>query len=149
MEPIAIERTIWIAAPRERVWQALTDPAQVEQWFSPGVRWTLTALEVGGRLFVQDGDAELFAQIIEVFDPPRELVMRSQPEPPAQPEVTAYRLEEENGGTRLTLTHTGYERMPEDVRQQRLLQDSMGFTMMLENLQAHGEGRSLPHPQGF
>jgi uncharacterized protein YndB with AHSA1/START domain len=149
MEPVAIERSIWIAAPRERVWQALTDPAQVEQWFSPGVGWTLTAREVGGRLFVQDGDAQLYVQIIEVFDPPRQLVMRSQPEPPDPPAVTTYRLEEENGGTRLMLTYTGYELMPEDVRRQRLLQDGMGFTMMLENLQAHVEGRSLPYPQGF
>ena len=29
MEKLTIERSIWIAAPRERVWQAVTDPAQI------------------------------------------------------------------------------------------------------------------------
>lgn len=31
MERIAIERSIWINAPRERVWLAITDPDQVAQ----------------------------------------------------------------------------------------------------------------------
>src|SRR5262249_22152466 len=50
----AVERSIWIHAPRERVWTALTDPVQVEQWFSPGTSWTLTGLQVGGKLFSPD-----------------------------------------------------------------------------------------------
>jgi hypothetical protein len=50
----AVERSIWIAAPRQRVWSAITDPLQIEMWFSPGTSWKLTALEVGGRLFVPD-----------------------------------------------------------------------------------------------
>ena len=36
MSKIVIERSIWIASPRERVWQAVTDPAQIAQWFAPG-----------------------------------------------------------------------------------------------------------------
>ncbi|KPV45879.1 hypothetical protein SE17_43925, partial [Kouleothrix aurantiaca] len=47
----AVERSIWIAAPRERVWRAVTDPAQMEHWFSPGTSWQMSALEVGGKLF--------------------------------------------------------------------------------------------------
>jgi uncharacterized protein YndB with AHSA1/START domain len=91
----------------------------------------------------------MYVHVIEVLDPPHRLVMRSAPEPPATPEVTAYTLDEENGGTRLTLTYTGYELMPDDVRQKRMLQDQMGFGMMLENLQAFIEGRDLPYPAGF
>ncbi|HET7087511.1 MAG TPA: SRPBCC domain-containing protein [Anaerolineae bacterium] len=149
MEKLAVERTVWIAAPRERVWQAITDPEQVEKWFSPGTSWKLSALEVGGRLYAQGADAELYVHIIEALDPPHRIVLRSAPEPPATPEVTTYTLEEENNGTRLTLTYTGYELMPEELRRKRMDQDGMGFAMMLENLQSHIEGRSLPYPQGF
>ena len=35
MAPISVERSIWIAAPRERVWQAVVEPEQVAQWFLP------------------------------------------------------------------------------------------------------------------
>jgi uncharacterized protein YndB with AHSA1/START domain len=35
MEKLVVERSIWIAAPRERVWQAVTDPEQLAQWFLP------------------------------------------------------------------------------------------------------------------
>jgi hypothetical protein len=58
-------------------------------------------------------------------------------------------LEEENGGTRFTVIESGYEALPADARQQRADQDSKGWEMALENLQAYLDGRSLPHPAGF
>ncbi len=149
MEKIAIERNIWIAASRERVWRAITDPKQMEQWFSPGTPWTLTALAVGGRLFVQGPDSELYVQVIESLDPPHQIVMRSQPEPPETPYITIYTLEEENGGTRLKLSYSGYEQLPDELRRKRLDQDGGGFSLMLENLSAYVDGRPLPNPQGF
>jgi hypothetical protein len=60
-----------------------------------------------------------------------------------------WRLAEENGGTRLTLIYSGYELMPEATRQQRMEENTFGFGMMLENLQAYIEGKVLPYPQGF
>lgn len=148
---LAVERSIWIAAPRERVWQAITDPAQIEKWFSPGTLWTLSALEVGGRLFVHDPEtgAERYTQVIELVDPPQRLVMRSVPEPPGTPDVTVYTLQAEQGGTRLTVTHSGYELAPEEARWSSMEQNSFGFGMMLENVQAYVEGKRLPYPQGF
>lgn len=151
MEKIAVERSIWINAPRERVWAAITDPAQIDKWFSPGTMWQSSGQKVGGKIFTVDATTgkEMYIQIIDVFDPPHQIVTRSQPEPPDTPAITTYTLTEENGGTRLTLTYSGYELMAEDVRQQRLLQDSMGFGMMLENMKAYIIGETLPYPQGF
>ena len=151
MEQLTVERSIWIAAPRERVWRAITDPTQIEKWFSPGTPWRLSALEVGGRLFVHNPEtgAEMHTQVIELVDPPHQLVTRSEPAPPETPHVTTYTLEEENGGTRLTVTHSGYELEPDDRRWNNMEQNAFGFGMMLENLQAHIEGKSLPYPGGF
>jgi len=147
----AVERSIWIAAPRERVWHAITDPAQLEKWFSPGTPWRLSALEVGGRLFVPSPEtgAELHIQVIELVDPPHRLVLQSVPEPPATVEVTVYTLQEEHGGTRLIVTHSGYELVPEEMRWSAMEQNAFGFGMMLENVKAHIEGKSLPYPGGF
>jgi uncharacterized protein YndB with AHSA1/START domain len=150
-EKFAVERSIWIAVSRERVWHAITDPEQLEKWFSPGTAWRLSALEVGGRLFVpnEETGAEMYKQVIELIDPPHKLVLRSKPEPPEIPHGTAYTLEEEKGGTRLIITHSAYELVPEEMRWSAMEQNAFGFGMMLENLKAHSEGKSLPYPGGF
>jgi uncharacterized protein YndB with AHSA1/START domain len=150
-ETYSIERSIWIAAPRERVWQAITDPAQLEAWYSPGTPWRLTTLAVGGRLFVPEPDtgAEQHTQVIEAVEPPQLLKLRAGPDPSGTSEGTIYSLREEQGGTRLTITNTGYESKPVDERWNAMEQNSAGFGMMLENVQAYIEGRSLPYPGGF
>ena len=149
MEKLVVERSIWIAAPRERVWRAITDPEQVEQWFSPGTPWRLSALQVGGKLSVYnpETDTDMYIHILEIVDPPHQLVTRS--EPPAVQHVTAWTLDEESGGTRLTITHTGYELEPVDIRHNNMEQNAFGFGMMLENLRACVEGQSLTYPGGF
>lgn len=147
----AVERSIWIAAPRERVWRAVTDPAQMEQWFSPGTRWHLPALEVGGKLFTRDPEtgAELYTQRIMQVDPPRRFAIQTLPEPSGAFQVTTYMLHEEERGTRLTVIHSGYEAMPEDARASAMEQNAFGFGMMLENVKAYIEAGELPYPQGF
>lgn len=147
----AVERSIWIAVPRERVWSALTDPAQVEMWFSPGTAWELTALETGGRLFTRDPETgdEMYVQVIELVDPPQRLVMHSFAASPGSSEVTAYLLQEERDGTRLTVTHSGYELLPEDSRWASMEQNAFGFGQMLDNVRALVEGEELPTPGGF
>jgi uncharacterized protein YndB with AHSA1/START domain len=107
----------------------------------------LSALEVGGRLFVRDPEtgAEMYAQVIERVDPPHLLVMRTE----AGYEITTYALQEEQGGTRLTITHAGYEAAPDEARWNMMEQNAVGFGMMLENVQASIEGKNLPYPGGF
>jgi uncharacterized protein YndB with AHSA1/START domain len=147
----AVERSIWIAAPRERVWEAITDPAQLESWFSPGTSWKLTALEVGGSLFTQDPETggKANVQVIQLLDPPQHFVTHSLPATPGSSESTAYLLQEESGGTRLTITNSGYELLPDDERWSTMEQNAFGFGMMLENLRAYVESQDLPTPRGF
>lgn len=151
-QQIAIERSIWIKAPRARVWQALTDPQQFQQWFSPTTPWVLTQLAVGGRLYVSDPEtkAELYTSIIEVLDPPVQFVLRHPNDTPgAGDKRTNYTLTEENGGTRLTLLYLGYELDEADARWAAMEQSTFGFGLMLQNIQALLEGRPLPMPGGF
>ena len=144
---ISVERSIWIDAPRERVWEAITVPEQIAQWFSPGTQWRGDGLKVGGKFGVYDPetDSDMYVQTIEALDPPRQLVTKNDPEPPEKPHTTKWTLLEEDGGTRLTITYTG----PEDSHQQNMEQNAFGFGMMLENTKAYVEGMSLPFPGGF
>ena len=73
----------------------------------------------------------------------------SLPASPGSAESTAYLLQEEKDGTRLTITNSGYELLPEDARWSTMEQNAFGFGMMLENLRASVESNDLPSPGGF
>lgn len=132
MRKIAIERSIWIAAPRERVWQAVTDPAQIAQWFAPGTSFS----QNGNKICVRIDEMDIEVALIELVDPPRQITTRNLPD---RSMTTTYTLEEENGGTRFTVTETGFEALPEDVRKEHLDQNGKGWETVLENLKAHVE----------
>lgn len=145
-----VERSIWIKATRERVWKALTDPKQYQAWFSPTTEWQLSALEIGGRFYVNEAGIEKYTQIFEILDAPERLVMRTTPED-ADPFIkwTEYKLQAEDGGTRLYVAYTGYEPEPEESRWNHMEENTFGFGMMLMNAKAYIEGEPLPYPEGF
>jgi activator of Hsp90 ATPase-like protein len=87
--------------------------------------------------------------VIDVVDPPHQFVTRTVPEPSEAPHVTVWTLKDENRGTRLTITHTGYELEPDDVRHSNMEQNAFGFGMVLANIKAHIEGGDLLNPGGF
>jgi uncharacterized protein YndB with AHSA1/START domain len=142
MEKIAVERSIWIAAPRQRAWRAVTDADQLTKWYATDFEWEIPTLEAGATVKFHNSDTEVLLATIELLDPPHQFSLRWQMQPEL---VTTFRLEEEDGGTRVTLTESGYELVPEGERQQWLDQTSSGYSLSMENLKAHLEGRELPH----
>ena len=104
-------------APRDLVFQAWTDPDQVALWFGPDgfetPRETVTIdLRVGGRYelgMVQAQSGALFPvryEIIEL-DPPRLLVLKSEPMPAGglhEPTVTRIELHDHGEKTRMSLS---------------------------------------------
>jgi uncharacterized protein YndB with AHSA1/START domain len=77
--------------PIERVWRAVTDPAEVAIWFIPPTVWEP---KTGGRYrFHDDG----FAGVIQIVEPPR-LIRFAGPAPEA---FFQFELAPAEGGTRL------------------------------------------------
>ena len=65
-----IERTVTVPAPPERVWEAITDPAEMEAWLGGRLDWIL---EEGGPLrFLGDGGEDREGRVEEV-EPRRRL----------------------------------------------------------------------------
>jgi uncharacterized protein YndB with AHSA1/START domain len=145
MEKGTVERSIWIAAPRERVWRAITDPTQLEKWYATNFKWEIPALHVGATVTFYHSDADILHATIEVVDPLRQFQLGWAPVEQGVVLVTTFLIEEENGGTRATITETGYELLPEDQRRQWIDSTAAGYTMSMENLKAHVEGRPIPH----
>lgn len=141
---VTVVRTIWINAPEERVWQAVTNAEQLSRWYAPGSPWEIPELKEGATLYFHHSPNEhhsgtevvTMAATIETLDPPRRFAMRWVDEPTM---LTSFILASENGGTRVTISETGYE------TKEQAFQTEEGYAMSLENLQAHIEGRSLPH----
>jgi uncharacterized protein YndB with AHSA1/START domain len=133
MEPLSVERSIWIKAPRERVWRAITDSQQLQQWW--GDYWEITRLEMGATVKFGEADDPMSATI-DVLDPPRQfsLLWPPQPQYHSIKIFTTFVLAEEKDGTRVTVTETGFEALPDDIRQTRFDQTAQGYSTVLEAL---------------
>ena len=111
--PDRFERTIEVAAPRERVWAAITEPSELLRWFP--TRGAHVDLRVGGEMrLVWDESAD--EAVIEVIEPPELLTFRWRPEGRDQPFPTvSIALREVANGTEVTLTESGFASLPDEI----------------------------------
>jgi len=141
-----IEKTIVLAAPRARVWRALTDSREFSQWF----RIAFDApFEVGktmhGRVTYpgfEDRRAEI---VIERMDAERLFSYRWRPAA-IDPKVdyskepmtlVEFRLEDAPGGTRLTIVESGFDRVPEWRRADAFRMNDDGWSQQMQNIERH------------
>lgn len=108
----AVERTLELSSPPERVWRALTDPAEIGKWF--GQRAKVDLRKGGGATFYWDGYGD-FAARIEAVDPPHYFAWRwgHQPNQPLEEADDATLVEwwldaRPDGGTTLRLRESGF-----------------------------------------
>ena len=107
--------SVEIAAPPERVFQALVSREVLDWWVRPGIfdtrewkgdvraggRWTASGIG-SGRPYTLEGE---FLEL----DPPRKLVHTWHAVgAPGAPTTVTYLLERLDGGTRITLHHSGF-----------------------------------------
>jgi uncharacterized protein YndB with AHSA1/START domain len=109
-EPIRLERLL--SAPVEDVFDAMTDPARMADWFSPIGRAEVEADPVvGGRLHVVmvDGDVrfEHDGEFLDVRRPTRLAFTWRSRYTDDRATVVKVELSDEDGKTRLVLEHQG------------------------------------------
>lgn len=139
---------IFIRAPRETVWDALTDPehtvryfhaTRIESSFRPGEKW---------RFVRADDDTDAVEGEIETFDPPHRLVMTwrvlydaaMRAEPPSRVEWTLTPANDDGTVTRVTLRHGDLALSPRTWANVRL-----GWVGVIDSLKSYLEtGEPLP-----
>lgn len=141
MEPLTITRTIEIAAPRERVWAALTTPEQLSQWLGQEAVFEPTVGARGSYTWTGWGH---FPLVVEAVDAPSTLVIRWAARPDGELTETGstsvrYTLESIPTGTRLTVVESGFELLDGD-RQTAFDNNSEGWDEELADLTAFLEG---------
>lgn len=156
-----IEKKIILKATRERVWQAISDPARFGAWFGVELDGPFVAgQETVGRIVPTRVDPEV-ARMQEPYRglPWRVSVERIEPmtlfsfrwHPGAvDPDrdyadepmtLVTFELAEADGGTLLTITESGFERIPADRRMAAMRGNDEGWahqTRLIEKYLAPG-----------
>jgi uncharacterized protein YndB with AHSA1/START domain len=116
--PDRIERTIELAQPPERVWQALTSAEGLGGWF--GDRATVD-LRPGGMAYIEwDNKDDFKATLtISVVERPTRFAwtwgIQGLPDTDPRRTYVEFILTPNGGGTRLTVTESGFAQVPEDL----------------------------------
>lgn len=146
-----IEKQIVLKAPRERVWQAIVDSRRFGTWF--GVEFDGPFVEharVAGRIVPTQVDDEVAAMqepwagmacdfFVERIQPMDRFAFRwhAYPEGPdedptgAHMTLVEFRLEDADDGTRLTITESGFDRVPAAHRAKAFTDNEGGWTMQV------------------
>lgn len=100
-----VTREIVMPAPPAEVWEALTVPERLEEWFANDVE---LEVEPGGEGTFTWGNGEVRRARVDEVEPGRRLAFRwSEDEPEAGSETTVvFTLEEVPEGTRVTVTES-------------------------------------------
>jgi uncharacterized protein YndB with AHSA1/START domain len=141
MESLAVERSVLIDASPEAIWQAITDPKHLEQWYAPGCPWEIPSLRASATIKFHNTDTDIQLATIEVLEPLREFSLRWQLDPmhPGLTLTNTFRLEPETDSTRVIVSQAGYESLPENMRQEQLEQDGQAYTAIVESLKSYLE----------
>jgi uncharacterized protein YndB with AHSA1/START domain len=143
----SIEREITIAAPMERVWAVLTEPAHVGEWFGQG-KPTDIDLRPGGVMVLDHGEYGTFPTTIVTVDPPRTFSYRWASAYPGEEAtednstLVEFTLANDGDGTRLRMVETGFATLT--IPATRLStagydSHSAGWTEVLEKLRRYTE----------
>jgi uncharacterized protein YndB with AHSA1/START domain len=142
-----IERTTILKATPARVWRALTDASEFGTWFRAALDGPFVpGAWVRGRMTMPGYEHFTFDAFVVAMEPERYFAFRwpyVEPGAPAgvEPPTTLveFRLEPVPTGTRLTVTESGFEALPEARRAAAIRDNTEGWTIQLENVRAHVE----------
>ncbi|HVU14536.1 MAG TPA: SRPBCC domain-containing protein [Phototrophicaceae bacterium] len=130
-------RSAVIKADQARVWRAITTPEQISAWFDGSMKWeyTLAAGEI--MTFYYQGKLVGHGKIVTV-EPVTRFAFQWTPEPgnPTESLVT-FVLEAVPDGTRVTISEAGFEKLPDEVRQQRYEMNGQGWSITLDHLASY------------
>jgi len=132
-----MRKTLTIAAPRERVWRALTEAGELLRWFPDEV--AEVDLRPGGSFRLEWASGEGDTGVFDEIDPPARLVFRwchDGTEHRLRVEIT---LEEVPEGTRLVLVERGFRGFAEDRRAEMHAGNDEGWSKELEELRTYLE----------
>jgi uncharacterized protein YndB with AHSA1/START domain len=141
-----IERQIELKAPLPKVWQALTDSQRFGEWFRTKLEGPFIAGKaIRGRITYPGYEHLVWEAVVQKIEPMQLFSFTWHPyavEPKTDyskesPTLVEFRLEEIPSGTRLTVTESGFDRLPESRRDLAFRMNSGGWTEQIKNITAY------------
>lgn len=143
-----ITRSIDLSATIGRVWRALTDHREFGQWFRVAVDGPF---EVGapstGHFTLEGYEHVPWNARIVAMEEPRRFAYSWHPyavDPTIDysketPTLVEFLLESQGQGTRLTVTESGFDKVPVHRRDEAFRMNNGGWTEQMDNIRAHVE----------
>ncbi len=143
-----IERSVLIEAPRERVWRALSNAEEFGSWFGADLKGQVFAQgqRARGRITVAGYEHVWFDVAVERIEPPALFSYRWHPYAvdaavdysTEEPTLVTFTLADAPGNaTLLTVTETGFDKVPPNRRFEAFRMNSRGWEGQLANIVRH------------
>ena len=141
-----IEKTVLLRAPRSRVWRALTRHDEFGTWFRVKLDGPfVVGKRVTGRVTYPGYEHVRFEAVVERLEAEERFAYRWHPyavqsdvdyskEPMT---LVEFRLEDEGGGTRLTVVESGFDQIPIERRDEAFRMNSGGWEIQMQNIEQH------------
>jgi uncharacterized protein YndB with AHSA1/START domain len=141
-----IEKRIELKAPVSRVWRALTDYREFGEWFGVKLEGPFVAGQVSRGQITYPGYEHLKLEaVVEKMEPERVFSFTWHPyaiDPQMDysketPTLVEFRLEKTATGTVLSVTESGFDKIPAGRRAEAFRMNDGGWTEQMKNIEKH------------
>lgn len=141
-----IEKQIELNAPVSRVWRAITDHREFGEWFRVNLAGSFEAGKTARGNITWPGYEHLvWEAVVQVIEPERLFSFTWHPyavDPSVDyakelPTLVEFKLEPTATGTRLTITESGFENVPEARRAEAFLRNDGGWAQQIRNIEVY------------
>jgi uncharacterized protein YndB with AHSA1/START domain len=141
-----IRKQIQIAAPVSRVWRALTDSRQFGEWFLVKMDGPFVAGQpVGGQITHPGYEHVRMEIVVKAIEPETLFSYTWHPYSidlkvdysKEESTLVEFRLQATAGGTLLTVTETGFDKIPAARRAEAFRMNDGGWAQQMNNIQAY------------
>jgi uncharacterized protein YndB with AHSA1/START domain len=141
-----IEKRVELKAPVARVWRALTDYREFGEWFRVKIEGPFVAGEVSRGHITYPGHEHLkWEAVVKAIEPERLFSFTWHPyavnpkmDYSQEPQtLVEFRLEKTGEGTLLTVTESGFDKIPAARRAEAFPRNEGGWTEQMKNIERH------------
>lgn len=138
-----IEKRIELKAPVSRVWRALTDHREFGEWFRVNLEGPFVPGETARGQTTYPGYEHLkFEAVVQKMEPEQFFSYTWHPyavDPNVdysteKPTLVEFRLEPTASGTLLTVTESGFDKIPANRRDEAFRMNEGGWAIQMENI---------------
>ncbi len=143
-----IEKTIELNGPIDRVWRALTDHTEFGEWFKVNLTAPfVVGEEATGQITHPGYEHVTWRATVVAMDEPDLFAFTWHPYgvdkntdySKEEPTRVEFRLKPNGQGTHLTITESGFDKVPAHRRDEAFRMNDGGWTQQVLNIKAHVE----------